>query len=120
MTQGWRDPGAIVPMLRGSSFPRRFRDYRRVFRPSLAAQRLRSDLLPASLLGAPYVHDVEGLGAVLLLVHVRGAGLELPRSERLCRFAPDAPRVQRHPEGPPLTSQLSERPQDDVGNERKL
>src|SRR5262245_23807962 len=36
------------------------------------------DLLPASLWRAPDVHDVEGLGALLLPLHVCDAGLIVP------------------------------------------
>ena len=55
---------------------------------ALGSVDLLSDLLFASLLGAPNVPHVEGLGALLPLLHVVYAGVELPAAARSFEIDP--------------------------------
>ena len=95
---------------------RKTRDHPRLLRPALAAVGLLPDVLPAPVRRAQDVHDVQGVGAVLLPVHVRRQG-RLPVAARLRDPPPDAPRLQRHAAGPALADELHERRDDDAGDE---
>src|SRR5207237_5052638 len=95
-------------------------DHRRVLHPALAAVGFLADVLPAPVRRPSHVHDVEGLGAVLLPAHLRDPGLELPGAARLRDLAPHAPRLQRHPARSAFAAQLQERVRDDVGHQASL
>ena len=67
--------------------------HRHLLRDALAAVGLLPDLLPASLRRPSSVLDEQGLGEVLLRLHVHHAGVELPLAARLRgRSTADAPR----------------------------